>query len=233
MNKEQVLSVFVDESGNFGDPRDPARHCILTLVLHNQTCDITNIVEELNRANEDLGLDSEVFQFHTAPLIRQDDEYAAMSRRMRGRIFDRMLTFVRKVDFKYRCFDVDTNFVNSAEQIFEKQRRQITEFIQNRKSEFEATDCVKIYYDAGQKTVSRLLEESIYKVLCCPVVFAQGVRQEHYKLLQVADLICSVHLIELRLSQGLPLNLAETRFFGGPRDFKRNVLKKLKVKEIQ
>ena len=64
------------------------------------------------------------------------------------------------------------------------------------------------------------------------VTFVQGARQEHYKLLQVADLICTVHLIELRLSRGLPLNRAEQRFFGGPRDFKRNVLKKLKPKEI-
>ena len=101
INKDRVLSVFVDESGNFGDPHDPARHCIVTLVLHDQAFDISRYVEDLDRANDDLGLDPEVFQFHTAPLIRQDDEYAAMSRRMRGRILDRMLTFVRNVDFKY------------------------------------------------------------------------------------------------------------------------------------
>ncbi len=27
-----------------------------------------------------------------------------MNRRMRGRIFERMLTFVRRVDLRYRCF---------------------------------------------------------------------------------------------------------------------------------
>ena len=32
--------------------------------------------------------------------------------------------------------------------------------------------------------------------------------------------------------QGFPLNPAESRFFGGARDFKRNVLKKIKVKEL-
>ena len=41
-----------------------------------------------------------------------------------------------------------------------------------------------------------------------------------------------VRLIELRLESGLPLNRAETRFFGGARDFKRNVLKKVKAKEM-
>ena len=232
MNKEKLLSVFVDESGNFGDIHDPSRYCIVTFVFHNQRFDISRFIQDLDRANGDLGLDPTVFQFHTAPLIRQDDEYAAMSRRMRGRILDRMLTFVRNVDFKYRCFSVDTNFVNSSEQIFEKLEWQISEFVIGHSLLFATTNRVKVYYDAGQKSITRLLEKSLGAVLTCPITFAQGVRQEHYKLLQVADLICTAHLIELRLLQGLPLNRAEQRFFGGPRDFKRNVLKKLKPKEI-
>jgi len=65
--------VFVDESGNFGDPNDPARLCIVTLVLHDQSFDISRFVKDFDRANYDLGLGPETFQFHTAPLIRQDD----------------------------------------------------------------------------------------------------------------------------------------------------------------
>lgn len=56
INKDRVLSIFVDESGNFGDPHDPARHCIVTLVLHDQAFDISRYVEDLDRANDDLGL---------------------------------------------------------------------------------------------------------------------------------------------------------------------------------
>lgn len=232
MNNERLLSVFVDESGNFGDPKDPARFCIVTLVLHDQSFGISRFIRELDRANYDLGLDPETFQFHTAPLIRQDDEYSAMSRRMRGRILDRMLTFVRNVDFRYCCFSVDTDFVNTSDQIFEKMKRQMVAFIGQHRGDFESTGSVKVYYDAGQKPVSRLLAETLGTALSCPVVFAQGARQEDYKLLQVADLICTVHLIELRLAHGLPLNLAESRFFGGARDFKRNVLKKIKAKAL-
>lgn len=40
-------------------------------------------------------------------------------------------------------------------------------------------------------------------------------------------------LIELRLDAGLPMHLAEKRFFGGPRDFKRNFLKKIIAKELR
>lgn len=103
MSNQNILSVFVDESGNFGDSDDPARYCIVTLVFHDQVADISQYVKELNRSNYDLGLDSDSFRFHMGPLIRQEDEYAAMSRPMRGKILDRMMTFVRKVDFKYHC----------------------------------------------------------------------------------------------------------------------------------
>ena len=61
MSNQNILSVFVDESGNFGDPDDVARYCIVTLVFHKQNSDITQFVDELNRANYDLGLDPESF----------------------------------------------------------------------------------------------------------------------------------------------------------------------------
>lgn len=232
MKSEKLLSVFVDESGNFGDSRDLARYCILTLVLHDQDQDISQAVRELNRANDDLGLDPETFQFHSMPLIRQDDEYAAMSRRMRGRILNRMMTFVRNVKFSYCTFCVDTAFVNTPEQVFERIKRQMLEFIRSHREAFEGLGSVKVYYDAGQKQVGRLLEETVGEALGCPVVFESGVKQGSYKLLQVADLICTVELISRRLEDGVPLPLAEARFFGGPREFKRNILKKIKAKEI-
>ena len=232
MGNDSILSIFIDESGNFGDPNDPARLCIITFVFHDQATDISNAIRELNQANSDLGLDPERFQFHTSPLIRQDDEYAAMSRRMRARILDRMLTFIRHVDFRYACFSADTKFVNTVEQIADKLERQIVEFINSHQVLFADIESVKVYYDAGQKTVGRILESSLSKALPRPFAFAQGARQEQYKLLQVADFICTMRLIELRLESGQPLNHAETRFFGGLRDFKRNVLKKMKAKEI-
>ena len=49
---------------------------------------------------------------------------------------------------------------------------------------------------------------------------------------QYPDLVCTLHLIELRLAHGIPMTPSEMRFFGGPRDFKRNVLRKIKAKEI-
>lgn len=226
------MSVFVDESGNFGDPDDPARYCIVTLVFHDQIADISQYVKELNRSNYDLGLDSDSFRFHMGPLIRQEDEYAAMSRPMRGKILDRMMTFVRKVDFKYHRIGVDTKFINTTQQVFDRLMGQLVDFIKEHRELFECIDKVKIYYDAGQKQVSRLLEDVFTENLPSPLEFAQGVRQDSYKLLQVADLICTVRLIEVRLQDGGELTKSENRFFGGQRNFQRNILKRIKRKEI-
>ena len=65
------------------------------------------------------------------------------------------------------------------------------------------------------------------------VEFAQGVQPANYRLFQLADLVCSIHLIERRLEVGDPMTTSEMRLFGGPRDFKRNILKKIKTKEIR
>lgn len=232
MSNQNILSVFVDESGNFGDPDDPARYCIVTLVFHDQSSDISQYVKELDRSNYDLGLDPESFRFHMGPLIRQEDEYAAMSRPMRGKILDRMMTFVRKVDFKYHCIGVDTKFINSAQQIYDRLKAQLMDFIEEQRQLFDSIDKVKVYYDAGQKPVGKLLEETFTENVSHQLEFAQGVRQDLYKLLQVADLICTARLIEVRLLDGGTLTKSENRFFGGQRDFQRNILKRVKRKEI-
>jgi len=64
------------------------------------------------------------------------------------------------------------------------------------------------------------------------VEFAQNVKPQSYKLFQVADLICTVSLIEQRLVNGERMTDSEYAFFGGPHMFRRNVLKYLKRKEI-
>ena len=47
-----------------------------------------------------------------------------------------------------------------------------------------------------------------------------------------SDLICSVKFISTRLKLGLPMTYDEFKFFGGPRRFRRNVLKQFDEKEI-
>ena len=62
--------------------------------------------------------------------------------------------------------------------------------------------------------------------------FAQKVEPRNYKLFQVADLICTVTLIEQKILSGDHMSESEHRFFGGPKAFMHNVMRKIKRKEL-
>ena len=80
--------------------------------------------------------------------------------------------------------------------------------------------------------MTNLLRKTFSDDIGCSVEFAQNVKPQSYKLFQVADLICTVSLIEQRLMNGERMTDSEYTFFGGPRVFKRNILKYIKRKEI-
>ena len=229
--RDSILSIFVDESGRFQYPDRDSRYYIVGMVLHDQNRDISDLAEQLNRNNEDLGLDSSKFVFHAGPLIRMERGYAFLSRKHRGKIFDRMMNFARRVDFKYHCLSVDKKFIGSSLQIVGRLKTQLQDFIQSNRSILSSCGHVKIYYDCGQSPVTNLLHET-FADIGCPVEFAQGVKPVDYKLFQLADLICTLHLISEKLNHGELMSESENRFFGGPKDFKHNILRKLEPKRI-
>ena len=229
--KPRTLSVYIDETGNFGDVRDSSRYCMVSLVFQHNASTDNALEREYCDAIFRLGADPESMVFHSAPLIRQEDQFSAMSRNMRGKLFYQMLSFVRKSNFFFHCVAVDTHFVTSEGQIIATLKNEMRLFFAENLDRFTDGTRLRIYYDAGQKAVSRILE---FIPECCPckVEMVQGVRQENCRMLQVADFICTVSLIRHRLKEGLPLNLSEKKFFGSPRIFERNVFRKVKAKEI-
>ena len=105
-------------------------------------------------------------------------------------------------------------------------------FVSAHRGMFGGFDSVKVYYDCGQKPITNLLHKFFAEWDAVPVEFAQAVEPRKYKLFQVADLVCTLKLLETKLQMNLPFSNSEMRFFGGPRMFKRNILKYLKRKEI-
>ena len=226
---ERTLSIFVDESGRFLCPDPASRFYILGMVLHDQSFDVTAPARVLDSDWEKLGLAGHCF--HAGPLIRKEKGYAYLNWAFRSRIFARMMAFARVVPFKFRCLVVDKRYVDSSDRIVDSLHRQMSEFLENRSSSFDSFDRVKIYYDCGQTPVTNLLHR-IFGSGSTPVEFAQAVRPQSYKLFQLADLVCTVKLIQTKLETGLGLTESENKFFGGPRLFKRKVLKPISGKEL-
>ena len=226
----EELSIFVDESGRFQHPDISFRFYILGMVFHDQACDISQSVADLDRAEEELGLENHCF--HAGPLIRKEKGYEILSRQFRGRILSRMMAFASSVNFKYKCLSADKKFIDAASQIVEHLRTSLLAFIDSHRDALASVQHIKIYYDCGQSPVTNLLQKTFSDALGKNVEFKQGVKPSRYRLFQIADLVCTLHLIELRLLHGMPMTQSEMRFFGGPRDFKRNILKKIKTKEL-
>ena len=76
----KVLSIFVDESGRFQFPDANSRFYILGLVLHDQSQPVDGYVADLQRAEDEIGLEGHCF--HAGPLIRKEKGYEFMSRKL-------------------------------------------------------------------------------------------------------------------------------------------------------
>ena len=87
------LSIFIDESGDFGeyDPHSP--YYIISMVFHNQASDISEPLEKLNTNLRNINYPDHCV--HTGPIIRRENEYEFESIENRRRIFNFMITFVK------------------------------------------------------------------------------------------------------------------------------------------
>ena len=84
-------------------------------------------------------------------------------------------------------------------------------------------DDVKVYYDCGQKQITNMLHLFFESRKDIPVRFAQAVEPRKYKLFQLADLACTIKLLELKLKTEGRLSPCERRFFGAGFAFWRGV----------
>ena len=142
--------------------------------------------------------------------------------------FNKMIAFIRQIDISYKCFSVEKKQVANVVDATGKLSKQISQFIKENYSEFLLFTTVKIYYDNGQIEISKLISSVMNSLL--PNTEFRRVMPEKYKLFQVADLVCSMELVRLKLENNL-LSKSEEIFFGNPRDLKKNYLKPLQKKE--
>ena len=230
MSDRNILSIFVDESGNFSFEKESSRFYIVCFVMHDQNSSIDDHVRKLDSDLDRMGFSN--LCFHAGPIIRHEDGYEFMNWELRNRIFSKMMAFYRKAELSYHCFTVDKKFVSSESQIVDRLKTDIKAFLEGLRLSSENSQPLKVYYDCGQTPITNMLKEAMTSVYGNGWEFAQDVKPIKYKLFQVADLICTTTLIEQKIINGLHMTKSEDKFFGGFRNFKRNVLKLIKRKEI-
>ena len=71
------LSIFVDESGDFGEYSHHSPYYIVSMIFHNQNNDITESIKKFNYELTLLGFDQE-HCVHNGPIIRRESPYQNM-----------------------------------------------------------------------------------------------------------------------------------------------------------
>ncbi len=140
------LSIFIDESGDFGryDHRSP--WYIIAMVFHEQSNSIQEPVEYLEEQLTRLGLENHCL--HTGPIIRKE-EYANLDYLERRRIFNKLVTFMRQSQVKYKAVSVEKKHIKDTSEFSNKLSKQISAFINNHYEYFLSFDAIKVYYDNG------------------------------------------------------------------------------------
>ena len=223
------LSVFVDESGDFGAYSAHSPFYIFTLVFHDQSVSILQDLEHLRKSLVDIHLQS-THCFHTGPIIRREEDYRNMSITERRHCLNKLLSFARHLDITYKSFtvekrkDSDTMFLTVA------LTKQLSDFFRQNKQYFDSYEKVIVYYDNGQIELSKILA-SAFTILLPQAEFRKVIPAD-YRLFQVADLICTLQLVALKYAKNI-LSKSENFFFGSHKSLKKDYLKILSKKEFK
>lgn len=221
------LSIFVDESGDFGRYDYHSPYYIISMIMHNQSIDLSPELNKLNIRLAQMGYPNHCI--HSGPIIRQEDEYHFISLSERQKIFKTLVSFLRNIDFKFTTFYIDKKQIADKQSLSIKLSNQISTYMKSNYSFFLSYDAIKIYYDNGQTEVSKLLA-TVFHTLMDNVEFRKVIPTE-YRLFQVADLICTLKLIELKMNNHT-LSKSELLFFQNERTLKKNYLKPLNLKKL-
>ena len=107
--------------------------------------------------------------------------------------------------------------------------KDLSLFIRENLEFFQKFDDVVLYYDNGQTELNRILNFALSTELS--TYSYRKVLPIDYKLFQVADLICTLKLLELKCENG-ELSRSEQLMFHSKRELKKQFIKPLQKKQF-
>lgn len=222
------LSIFCDESGDFGPYDHRCPYYIIALVFHDQSVAIDDEVALIKSKVSSLGFDSDA-AIHTAPLIRRESEFANIPMANRRKLFDTLFSFFNHCDISFQTFVVEKSKFGSGDDLAERLAKVMGEFLRENLEFFQNYDRIVVYYDKGQKEITRTLK-IIFSANMTNVEFSI-VQPSKYRLFQVADLICTLELIRIK-NESKSTSVSENNFFINMRRLKKTYIRRLEQKRF-
>ncbi len=223
----RTLSVFVDESGDFGEPRFLPANYLVSFVFHDQAQDIAAPVAMLERSIRDAGFQIEYI--HTGPVLRKEGIFNAYSLDERRQLLYKMLNFFNHCDISHYTVSVDRREARDKVTLSGKLAKEVKTFLDLHASFFNSFDKIIIYYDHGQIELSSILN-AVFSVYFSNVEFRRA-EPQNYRLLQVADFVCSMELLRIKWRENR-LSSSEQKFFYKPQELKKAFQKSIDRKKM-
>ena len=221
-----TLSIFVDESGDFGTQSD---YYVLCFVLHDQAHDISAEVDHLAKTLREHGLDAD-HAIHTGPAMRGNDEYRDEQVEDRRREFTRLFTFAQHAPITYQAFTFRKREQPDPPDLVRVIKRALSRFLQDNTAYLLSFDRVIVYYDNGQAEITNLLN-TLMNDFFFDVDFRFALPHQ-YRLFQVADLCCTLELLRAKVDEG-QLSHSDLVFFETRRALRKDYLSKLDHKRFR
>lgn len=227
MSAENVLSVFVDESGDFGEVKERPSYYLVTLVFHDQKHDISQQIKKLEESIKSSGIGIEYI--HTGPIIRREAVFTNLSIDDRRKMIFKILNFMKVCPIKCATVVVDRKTADNKVQLSGKISKALTEVFLKHDEFFRSFDAINVYYDNGQDELSAVLN-AVFSARYENVEFKKAEPQK-YRLLQVADFICSIELLRIKMKENR-LSSSEKKFFYKPQELKKAFIKPIDMKRL-
>lgn len=221
------LSIFVDESGDFGPYSNHSPYYLFALVFHEQKYAIHTEVDTLNRKIQEHGF--QIHAIHAGPIIRNERYYQNFSPDDRKRLFNDLLLFTNRINIKYHVVSVNKKQAVGSKQLVDMLSKQLVLFLKEKMEYFTSFDKIIVYYDYGQSEITTILT-SVLNTLFSEVEF-RHVQPHAYKLFQVADMICTLELTKMNFD-AKRVSKSEENFFESYRKFRDYYYKTIKKKKM-
>lgn len=221
-----TLSIFVDESGDFGSSH--SGYYVVGLVMHEQHDPLESHLETLNRRLREIGLDNHTV--HSGSAIRGEAEYRDIDVGTRKAAFARMNAFVRAAPIRHHAVALRRRDHPRRIELEGAIAREMGAFLHEKSAYFRSFRNVIVYYDNGQAELTRILN-AVMNAYFLRVEFRRVLPAE-YRLFQAADLVCSLELLKAKDADGA-LTRSDLYFFESARKLRKDYLKALEVKRLR
>lgn len=220
----KTLSIFIDESGDFGPYERHSPFYLFSLVFHDQSNSISNQIIKLEDSLEQMGLSRHQL-LHAGPIIRNERTFNNLDITERRKLIGKAISFAKSTKISYTYFCVEKHTALSEIELVNQLSKKLKDFLSTNFKWLSSYQRIIVYYDNGQTDLTKIIV-SVFNAILNNTVFRK-VTPSEYRLFQIADLFCTLELV-FKKSEMNTLSKSESIFFGTSKDMRKNYFKPIR-----